>query len=189
MKRLTAGYMAIGIAMTALSVEGQFSSSGKDKRVQLVHSFCQYLQQTPQDQWSKDQLQSYIVASDSAWVANSPQSQLLQAALKVFQQSLKGINLAEYDAVPWEQFSEPSNLPRMVWEAEPLTQLMGQPLPIGNREKELAEGRKQTSNTLVVFNRKQPTAPLRYILFDQSTGKIASWVLIKQGELHYFLFL
>lgn len=185
MKRLKVYCMTIGIAMLTLSVEAQ----SVDNRVQLLHSFCQYIQQTPQQQWTKEQLESYIMASDSAWVTNSSQSQILQAALITFKQSLEGIDLARYDAVPWQQFSDSTKLPTMVWEAEPLTQLMGQPLPTGNREKELAEGRKQTDNTLVVFSKKQPATPLRYVLFDQSTGKIASWVLIKQGELHYFLFL
>jgi hypothetical protein len=165
------------------------TASVEDRRAKLLRAFCEHVRQTPERELDQTRLQTYLQLSDSAWVVGSRQNRILHAALGELGRELEGTDLARHDAVPWREFPRQDKLPRMVWEAEPVGQIMGQPLPTGDREEELAEGRRQRNNTMVVFAKDDPDTPVWYVLFDEATGRIASWVLVNQGGLHYFLFL
>lgn len=177
--------------MAAFPVKAQSGvpDSPEADQVRMLYAFCQYIRQTPESQWDAKQLQVYIMPSDSAWILESQQGRILQAALKTLRQSLGEMNPSEYGALPWQKFPGQNRLPKMAWEAEPLTQVMGQPIPTTDREEELAAGRKQSENILVVFKKNLPQEPVHYVLFDGPTGKIVSWILVNQGGLHYFLLL
>ncbi len=183
--------LLISFALGVFSLKTQSVPLTKEekKRVELLRSFGGYVQKTPLDQLEQQQLQRFVKLSDSAWVEGSRPWKFYQGALQAMDELLNGVDLAAYDAVPWQKFPDKTKLPKMVWEAEPLTHIMGQPLPAKNQNAELAEGRRTLDNTLVIFKKSEPHLPLYYVLFDDQTGKIASWVLINQGGLHYFLFL
>ncbi len=179
--------MTLGVM--SLNAQSVLLTEEEKKRVELVRSFGGYVQKTPWEQLDAEYLQRFIHQSDSSRVEGSRPWKFYRAALQQLDLALNEMNLAEYEAVPWNKFSSPDKLPKMVWEAEPITSLMGRPMPTGNREAELAEGRRKLENILVIFKKNEPDLPLYYILFDEQTGKIASWVLINQGGLHYFWLL
>ena len=53
--------------------------------------------------------------------------------------------------------------------------------PFKNELKSYAE------NTFAYFIKSNPKKPLGYLLFDEKTSKLVSWILIDQGGTHYFL--
>ncbi len=183
--------LVILVAFGVLSLKAQpiALTNEEEKRVHLLRSFGEYVQRTPWEQLEEGQLQRFVKLSDSARVEGSRAWKFYKGALQEMDRLLDGVNLAEYDAVPWNRFPSQDKLPKMVWEAEPLTHVMGRPLQTGDREAELAQGRRTLGNTLVVFKKSEPDQPLYYVLFDDQTGKIASWLLINQGGLHYFWLL
>jgi len=189
MKILVLIIISITLGIASLKAQSVPLTGEEKQRVQLLRSFCQYVQQTPWEQLDDQQLQQFISLSDSSRVKGSRPWRFYQAALQAMDQLLDGKDLAEYDAVPWYKFPDQNKLPKMVWEAEPITELMGQPLPARNREAELTHGRRTLDNTLVIVKKSDPHLPLYYALFDEQTGKIASWMLINQGGLHYFWLL
>ncbi|MDJ1493715.1 hypothetical protein QNI19_12300 [Cytophagaceae bacterium DM2B3-1] len=182
-------YLVIGLllSMVALHAQSNQVTTEKTKRAQLLYAFCRYVKQTPLQQITKQELQTYIQVSDSAWIPTSSKGRLLQATLEMFQKNLQPINLEEFEVTPWLKFSDPAKLPKMVWESEPVQDIFGQPMKTVDHENELEAGRQQLQNTLIAFKKDQVDTPIQYFLFDERTGKITSWILIKQGDLHYFL--
>lgn len=184
-------YLLISFGLGIFSLKAQSVPLTKEekKRVELLRSFGEYVQKTPLEQIDAQQLQPFVTQSDSSRVEGSRPWKFYRAALEQLDLALNGMNLAEYDAVPWNKFADQRKLPKMVWDAEPITNLMGTPMPTGDREAELAEGRRKRENMLVIFKKSEPDVPVHHVLFDEKTGKIVSWVLIRQGGLHYFWLL
>jgi hypothetical protein len=117
------------------------------------------------------------------------------ASQKVFHKLLKDLDtvldttrLYEYEVVPWNKYSYKDNLPRMLWEDEPVTHLFENPLPdkTVSHMQSVIEGKKELENIMVCYKKENPGEPLYYFLFDER-NKIVSWLLIRQGGLHYFL--
>ncbi|MDJ1484211.1 hypothetical protein QNI16_27175 [Cytophagaceae bacterium YF14B1] len=182
-------YMVIVLSLNIVLLQAQSNQATTEetKRAQLLYAFCRYVKQTPLQQITKQDLQNYIQVSDSAWIPTTSKGRLLQATLDMFQKNLQHVNLEEFEVVSWPKFSDPTKLPKMVWESEPVQDLLGKPTKTADREQELEVGQKQLQNTLIAFKKDQVDTPIQYFLFDEKTGKITSWILIKQGDLHYFL--
>ena len=187
--------MALPLLATSLRSQPTAPTDKESNRVKRLREFCQYVKRMESGKLDHQHLfKEYLVRGDDG--LESPfqvdpleRQKLLKGVLEDLDGKMNQMNLKAFDAVPWNEFKQPERLPRMVWEAEPVTHLMGQPVPTGDGEQELAEGRKQRENTLVVFEKTQPDMPLYYVLFDEKTDRILSWILIGQGELHYFLLL
>ncbi|MDJ1503563.1 hypothetical protein [Xanthocytophaga agilis] len=189
MKTCKTIYLVIGLLLSTITLQAQSNqlTTEETKRAQLLYAFCKYVKQTPLQQITNQELQNYIQVPDSAWVPTTSKGRLLQATLEMFQKHLQHVNLEEFDVVPWPKFSNPDNLPKMVWESEPVQDVFGKPMKTVDRENELEAGRQQLQNTLIAFKKDQVYTPIQYFLFDEKTGKITSWILINQGDLHYFL--
>jgi hypothetical protein len=118
-----------------------------------------------------------------------------QISQRVFNKLLKDLStvldttqLTSYGAVPWNKYSYKENLPRMLWEDEPLTHLFGEPLPDKSaaHRQAVIEGTKELEYIMVCFKKATPQKPLYFFLLDDR-NKIVSWLLVRQGGLHYFL--
>jgi hypothetical protein len=113
---------------------------------------------------------------------------IFEYILKKFSQIADTIKIEDWEFIPWNSYTFVKGAPRMVWEAEPVTHIFGEEVNQNlDVEKEVQEGRKELERTIVIVRRNKPEVPLYYILFDES-NKIASWVLINQGGLHYWIY-
>lgn len=166
--------------------------SRQDKRrIKVVKDFCRYVQKTPREQISQATLFDNYLAFEHILSDTTEDS----VALRVFHKMLSSVDLVldttdikSYQVVPWNKYAYPNNLPKMLWEKEPLTHIWGRPLPgTGTSQQDrVKKGEKQLEDILVCFKKDRPEEPLYYFLFDDS-NQIASWLLVRQGGLHYFL--
>ena len=183
--------MALSFITTSLRSQPALTAK-ENNRLSRLREFCRYVKETELSQLDQSLLfEKYLMLGtrlEASSPTNTPERQkMLRAMLEGLNEKLNQMDLEAFDAIPWNQFKQPEKLPRMVWEAEPVTHLLGQSLQTGDREQELAQGSKQVGNIMVVFEKAQPNLPLYFVLFDEQTDKILSWILINQGGLHYFL--
>jgi hypothetical protein len=184
----------IGALFLQLPVSGQSVTLTKTDRLRkkkIWHLF-HYVQKTPLDQISREKLEKTFIislATDIIPGTDERSQKIFTWLLKGLDSTVDSINLKEYDAVPWNKFQHPENLPRMLWQAEPVTHLFGQPLDTKptDRNKVVEEGKNQVAHTMVLYKKNSPGIPRFYILFDEQSNKIVSWTLIRQGPLHYFV--
>lgn len=176
-----AGSMLL-VGCAAGSQVGRLSKAERN-RVKLLFSFLDYIQETPAHEVDQNVLSSQylaVVPSDSIRQAR------FKGILAGTKEQLKDMNLQGYAAVPWPKYPYPDKLPRLVDDAEPITHIMGE--PIKQKAPPTAEEKKEfRKQILVVYEKDSIEQPSFYALFDKKSGKIAAWVMIKQGEYHYFL--
>lgn len=163
---------------------------GKNK----LWGLYKYIQETSFEKLSQEKLFNkyvtfYSFTEDSAQSIDPRRKEIFTRQLKNLDSRLDTIKIKELDALPWNKFAHPDNLPRMLWQDEPMTHLFGEPLAnkSKDREKVVDEGKKQLENTWVIFEKDSPSIPRYFVLFDEKANKIVSWTLINQGGLHYFL--
>lgn len=180
---LLGAYSTFGQAITLTSKE-------KEQKNKLF-KMCRYVKKTNLDELDQQKLfrkyvAYYSFAEDTATSIHPKRKEMFSKLLKGLDLTLDTVNIKDFEAVPWNKYAFPNNLPRMLWQSEPLTHLFGKPLPTADRTETVAEGKKELENTWVVFKKDKPHVPRYYILFD-SQDKIVSWFLLNQGGLHYFL--
>jgi hypothetical protein len=177
---LTGSTLLVGCASG--SQVGRLSKEERNE-VKMLFSFLDYLQKTPVQEVDRNVLSSQylaVVPSDSTRQAR------FKGILAGTKEQLKYMNLEDYAAMPWPKYPFPDKLPRLVDDAEPITHIMGE--PIKQKTPPTAEEKKAfREQILVVYEKDNIEQPAFYALFDKKSGKIAAWVMIKQGEYHYFL--
>ncbi len=162
-------------------------SQKEQARITILKKFGAYLKNSktvPQ----LTELSPYLVI-DSEYQTNFEKQQLLNGLLTELDKAMDTLNLEEYDAFPWLKYPYAEKLPKMVWEAESVSHIMGTPIESKDQKQEVMEGRKQLEFILVIFAKTRPEVPLYFALFDEKADKIRSWLLLNQGGLHYFLLL
>jgi hypothetical protein len=151
--------------------------------VKILFSFLDYIQKTPVQAVDQNVLSSQYLA---VVPADSTRQARFKGVLAGTKEQLEEMNLRDYAAVPWFKYPYPDKLPRLVDDAEPITHIMGE--PIKQKAPPTAEEKKAfREQILVVYEKDNIEQPAFYALFDKKSGKIAAWVMIKQGEYHYFL--
>jgi hypothetical protein len=177
---LTGSTLLVGCASGSQVVR---LSKEERNEVKILFSFLGYLQKTPVQEVDQNVLCSQylaVVPSDSIRQVR------FKGILAGTKEQLKDMNLRDYAAVPWPKYPFPDKLPRLVDDAEPITHIMGE--PIKQKARPTAEEKKAfREQILVVYEKDNIGQPAFYALFDKKSGKIAAWVMIKQGEYHYFL--
>jgi hypothetical protein len=185
--------LLIGIACLTSSVHAQQVRLSKQEkqRIHTISKFCRYVKKKPLEQIDQSLLFEKYLAFEHILTDTTKE----QIAQKVFQKLLKDLNtvldtttINGYGVVPWNKYGYKKNLPRMLWEDEPLTHLFGNPLPDKSaaHRQAVIEGKKELENIMVCYKKQNPQEPLYYFLFDER-NKIVSWLLVRQGGLHYFL--
>ena len=72
--------------------------------------------------------------------------------LKRFDRVVDSMNIDDWQAVAWNAYPYPDELPRMLWQSEPVTQIFGIPInKENNQEERILGGKKEAEATLVVF--------------------------------------
>jgi hypothetical protein len=174
-----------------LSAQHTRPTKQEKQRIHQVSKFCRYVKKKPLAEIDQDLLFEKYLSFEYILTDTTKE----QIASKVFSKLLKDIHtvldtthINSYGVVPWNKYQYKENLPRMLWEDEPLTGLFGNPLPdkTASYRQAVIEGKKELENIMVCFKKKKPQEPLYYFLFDEQ-NKIVSWLLIRQGGLHYFL--
>jgi hypothetical protein len=144
-------------------------SAEEKKRIKKLHKFCQYIKEKEYEQINQALLFrkylafGYIVKDTTQ---NYMSQRLFAKLLKELDQRLDTMDIRSFDAIPWYKYAYPENLPRMVWQAEPVIEIFGQAIePSGKtkREEEVAIGRKRLENVLVCFKKDKPGVPLYYM--------------------------
>jgi hypothetical protein len=178
--------------LTASYAFGQRVTLTKKEQKQKSRFFqmCRYVKKTDLEELDQEKLfrkyvAYYTFAEDMATTIDPRRKELFGRLLKGLDNTLDTVNIKDFDAVPWNKYAYPQNLPRMLWQAEPLTHLFGKPLPVNDRTETVAEGKKELESTWVVFKKDKPDMPRYYILFNEQ-NRIVSWFLLNQGGLHYF---
>jgi hypothetical protein len=166
-------------------------SNKERKQKNILFSMCSYVKKKELDKLDQEKLfrkyvAYYSLPEDTAANINPKRREMFSRLLKGLDQTLDTINIKDFEATPWNMYSYFQNLPRMLWQSEPLTHLFGKSLPANNRTETVAEGKKELERTWVVFRKDMPHVPRYYILFNEQ-DKIVSWFLLNQGGLHYFL--
>jgi hypothetical protein len=162
----------------------------EQKQKSRFFQMCRYvkkadLEELDQEKLFRKYVAYYTFAEDTATAIDPRRKELFGRLLKGLDSTLDTVNIKDFEAVPWNKYAYPQNLPRMLWQAEPLTHLFGKPLPVNDRTETVAEGKKELESTWVVFKKDKPDTPRYYILFNEQ-DKIVSWFLLNQGGLHYF---
>lgn len=174
-----------------LNAQHQRLSRQERQRIQVIYKFCRYVKKKPLEEIDQARLLRNFLAFEHI-LSDTTKEQISQ---RVFNKLLIDLDtvldttqLGNYKAVPWNKYRYKENLPRMLWEDEPVTHLFGNPLPDKrvSHMQAVIEGKKELENIMVCYKKENPGEPLYYFLFDER-NKIVSWLLIRQGGLHYFL--
>jgi hypothetical protein len=180
------------IIFSTVSAQPNSLNAKEKKRIKLLKEFAQYLQKNDLDPKALDHIRNQYLAPsikpDSVTLSDwSQRQQSIDMLLGETGRSVQNIRLEEYDATPWLKFSQPGSLPKMLWEAPRINNIGGRTLPTANAENDKQIGKQQQANTLVIYKKSALHTPLYYVLFDEESDKIRSWILLKQGEYHYFV--
>jgi len=105
------------------------------------------------------------VLKDSSKMQTQRRVQLFDDLFLVFRSAIDSIGERNIDALPIRFFQDDS----IVY--APFTRELKENVP----------------NIFVYFNKQYPNKPIGFILFEEKTHKILSWILINQGGKHYFL--
>ncbi|MDO1449816.1 hypothetical protein Q0590_26290 [Rhodocytophaga aerolata] len=171
-------------------------SSLSQRERQLENKFwrlCKYVKRTPFEDLSEEKLFGsylayYFSPTDTLQAVDTLRREYDWQILEAFDAILDTVNLKEYTAVPWNSYVHTDHLPKMIWEAKPLTHIFGKALERKpqSQAQRVAKGKKELESTLVIYRKSDPQTPRHFILFNEEK-KIISLVLIRQGGLHYFL--
>ncbi len=158
-------------------------SDGGKKQAKLVVSFFRYVQAHGPESAHYDRLRKRYLPDHPL---DSAGRRTYTFMLRTLHSQIRDMNLKEYRVVPWPDYPFPEKLPRLVDETEPVTHLMGEPVPVP--QKPSAEERKKFREAVLVgFPAGHPEDPAFYVLLTPDRNRIRSWLLIRQGDYHYFL--
>jgi hypothetical protein len=171
-------------------------SSLSQRERQLENNFwrlCKYVKRTPFEELSEQKifdsyLAYYFSPTDTLRAVDTLRREYDWQILQAFDAILDTVHLKEYKAVPWNSYAYPGHLPKMIWEAKPLTHIFGRALEKKpqSQAQRVAKGKKELENALVIYRKNDPQTPRHFILLNEENN-IISLVLLRQGGLHYFL--
>jgi hypothetical protein len=170
MKKLTLFIFIVLNIHPAFSQKVNSFSAKEKEYYNTIKGFCKYLQENPGALKNRDiifknwVLFDYVLTDTSESRKNKRIEQMdqLLAAFKHFIDSAGAENL---DAAPIRYYKDSKEF------FKPFAE-------------NLAE---QVSVTFAYYYKNNLQHPLGYLLFDEKTGKLVSWVLINQGGHYYFL--
>lgn len=191
MKKYVLLLICLLCAIGHLRAQSSKLSRQDKRRIKVVKEFCRYVQKTPPEEINQELLfDKYLsfehILSDTT--ADSVAHRVFHKLLTNVALVLDTTDIKSYQVVPWNKYTYPNKLPKMLWEKEPLSHIWGRPLPNTgiSQQDRVKKGQKQLEDIMVCFKKEKPEEPLYYFLFDDS-NQIASWLLVRQGGLHYFL--
>ncbi len=176
-------YLILALPGRSLLAQPVALAPNEQKQTDLAFSFLARVKAMDSSNVNeKELLDKYL----SEKYGEPARQQYFRSMLKTLQTQLQDMNLDKYTAVPWFKYSYPDKLPRLVDETEPITHVMGEPIAVPAKPSASEKARLREA-IVVGFEREHPGQPAFFILFTPEKDRILSWVLLKQGDYHYFL--
>lgn len=145
-------------------------SKPEDVYYRTIKDLCEYLHQHANLQKNRDYITDkwvlfdYIL-NDTSLSRKQKRIKKLDVLLASFKNFIDSAGLENIDAKPLRYYKDSPEIYGLF--SGPLSDHINQ--------------------IFVYFNKKTPTIPIGYLLFDEITGKLISWILIKEGGECYFL--
>lgn len=145
-------------------------TKNEKKEYNTINHFCSYLTNNPFNEINQDSIfNNYIYFDYASKDSNTDRKnkRILQfnGLLQNFKRYLDSVGVGNLDTKPVRFFKSDAAFYE----------------PFKNELKSSAE------NTFAYFIKSDPNKPLGYLLFDEKSSKLVSWILIDQGGTHYFL--
>ncbi len=171
MKVLAKIYVCLILGLSSGVTWAQSATLSRDeqKQTDLLFAFLHHVKEMDSSNVNgRELLDKYL--SDK--YREPARQQNLRSMLKTLQAQLQDMDLHAYTAVPWFKYPFPDKLPQLVDETEPITHVMGEPIPVPAKPSALEKERLRQA--VVVGFEGTPRATGLFILFTPEKYKIFS---------------
>jgi hypothetical protein len=163
----------IALKISPAISQGQKDFSSKEKEYyNTLKGFCQYLETTPDPLKTPAIIYKRWVVfdyalNDTSQSRKETREKEMDQLLAAFKHFLDSAGVDNLEAAPIRFYKDSIEF------FKPFAENLSAQIPV----------------TFAYFNKNKLHRPIGYLLFDEKTGKLVSWILINQGGYYYFLTL
>jgi hypothetical protein len=170
MKKLALFILIILNILPAFSQKMNSFSPKEKEYYNTIKGFCDYLEKNPHALEKRDTIfKSWVlfdyVLADTSESRKDLRIRQMDQLLAVFKHFIDSAGADNLDAAPIRYYKDSKEF------FKPFAENLAEQVPV----------------TFAYYDKNNPQHPIGYLLFDEKTGKLVSWVLINQGGHYYFL--